>query len=263
MYDSYDPSRSPTAKKIRSASIYLRNQWLQRCCQWSFHYLSWSAWSSCNGFCGPFFLLKNKNQPPGQVSSSSTMDRCCSDPSAPVSKMVSSTTYSHDSQDLCQYTGNLRGSNICQPAVVGEWNSYIPSRHGLWGKTADTDYFSQGLVAWNKKDPGKYRLGTHQEQVFFAGGAQLIMQNGTVVEIPEESGPSFVMSGIESDIPFTVRETLLMTCPEWKTFSFSTRVQLLWGQPKRRKVCCIHMRIESGRNQVARLRTRKELFSTQ
>jgi hypothetical protein len=84
------------------------------------------------------------------------------------------------------------------------------------GDTAETDYFSTGLDELDKRTPGKYRFATHHEQVLFAGGATLVTQNNTLREDPERFGPSFVMSGIEGDIPWEVRDHLLMLCPEWK-----------------------------------------------
>jgi hypothetical protein len=84
------------------------------------------------------------------------------------------------------------------------------------GDAAETYYFSTGLEELDKKMPGKYRIATYQEQVLFAGGAALIMQNNTLRDYPEQFGPSFVMSGTEPNAPWEVRDHLLMICPEWK-----------------------------------------------
>jgi hypothetical protein len=84
------------------------------------------------------------------------------------------------------------------------------------GDVAETFYFSTGLEELDKKMPGKYRIATYEEQVLFAGGATLIMENNTIKDSPEQFGPSFVMSGTEPDAPWEVRDHLLMICPEWK-----------------------------------------------
>jgi hypothetical protein len=92
----------------------------------------------------------------------------------------------------------------------------IDFKKGDAGESTETHYFSTGLEELNKKTPAKYRVGTYQEQILFAGGAELVSQNNTLRENAEQFGPSLVMSGIETDIPWAVREQLLMLCPEWK-----------------------------------------------
>lgn len=70
----------------------------------------------------------------------------------------------------------------------------------------------------NKQTPGRFfRLASINDTLKF-GGTEQIMDSTTGIlhENYEEYGPPLVVSGTQPQLPWDVREALLMVCPEWK-----------------------------------------------